>query len=93
MKKYLDDLLSALEAYHPDLFKELNGWSARREYLDLQLQIARQNRFIMRHMPHVLAVVSEHRVVDTDTIGTHHEQEKIPVVVIRQPEIIHGKGW
>lgn len=93
MRHHLDELLLQLESRYPEIFDELHGWSARREYGDLKLQLARQNRFIMRHMPNILAQVNEHNVVDTDTIGTHHEQEKYPVVVIRQKEVIHGKGW
>lgn len=92
MKDYVDELLSRLEQDYPEIFDELHGWSARRGHGDMKLTIARQNRFIFKHMPRLLARVPEHGVVDRETIGSHYDEEQIPVVVIQQKEIIHWKG-
>lgn len=89
MKKYIDELLAHLESEHPDLFTELHGWSARREWRDMELQMARQNRFIFRHMPRIMARLDEHLVVSRTTTSSYHEQVKIPVFVVEEIRIIH----
>lgn len=93
MKDYMDELLSQLEAEHPDIFNELHGWSARRQYGDLRLQLVRQDKFILKHMPTIMAHVPEHRVLNIETIGDMRDQVPVPVIFVSEKIIYHCKGY
>lgn len=83
MKDYVDELLIRLEVEHPEIYAELHGHSARRNYGDMKLEIARQQRFIMRHMPTIWAKVDESRVVNQEVVN------EIPILYVREKIIYH----